>query len=131
MNSIRYNCPGKPYAQVYKKVSLTISPFNRENKVMTEELVSSNLLYFQKIVWPKKTKPRKNGITPNRNTNKLLHDLDKVDDIKFKLGLYSKYLRIVTHASITPKPIRSYLCSNMAKCYSIVYSRSATNAPNI
>ncbi len=40
MNIIRYNCPANPSAHVYKNVSLTISPFNNENKVITDELVS-------------------------------------------------------------------------------------------
>jgi hypothetical protein len=88
---------------------LTISPFSKENNVTTDELVSSNLLYFQKIVCPRKTKPKKTGITPNRKTSRLLHDLERVADIRFKLGLYSRYLRIVTHESITPRPINSYL----------------------
>ncbi|MFM7857987.1 MAG: hypothetical protein ACKO96_40240, partial [Flammeovirgaceae bacterium] len=78
-----------------------------------------------------KTKPKKNGITPSRNTNRLLQDLDKVEDIKFKLGLYYKYLRIVTQANMTPNPIRSSLCSKIDRCYYIVYSKRATKAPNI
>ncbi len=88
MKRIRYICPGSPYAQVSRKVSFTISPFNKANKVMTEELVSSNLLYFQKIVCPRNTKPKKKGMTPRRKTKRLLHDFDRVADIKFKLGLY-------------------------------------------
>lgn len=84
---------------------------------MTDELVSSNLLYFQNIVCPKNTNPKKNGITPNKNTKRLLQDFDKVADIKFKLGLYSRYFKIVTQASITPKPINSSLCSKIANFY--------------
>jgi len=40
MNIIKYICPGRPSAHVYKNVSLTISPFNNENRVITDELVS-------------------------------------------------------------------------------------------
>jgi hypothetical protein len=39
MNIIKYIWPIMPYAHVYKKVSLTISPFNKENNVIAEELV--------------------------------------------------------------------------------------------
>jgi hypothetical protein len=74
-------------------------------------------LYFQKIVCPRKTKPKKKGITPSKNTSKLLHDLAKVADIKFKLGLYSKYFKIVIQANITPKPTKSYLSSKIASLY--------------
>jgi len=77
---------------------------------MTDELVSSNLLYFQKIVCPKNTNPKKNGITPSKNINKLLQDFDKVDVIKFKLLEYSRYLRMVIQASMTPNPIKTSLC---------------------
>lgn len=89
---------------------MTISPLRREKRVITEELVSSNLLYFQKMVWPRKTKPRKNGITPSKKISKLLHDFPKVADIRFKFGLYSKYLSMVIQASMTPRPTKSYLC---------------------
>lgn len=62
------------------------------------------------MVWPRNTKPRKKGMTPSKKTNRLLHDLDRVADMRLRLGLYSRYLRIVTQASITPRPISSYLC---------------------
>lgn len=84
---------------------------------MTEELVSSNLLYFQKIVCPKNTNPKKKGITPSKKTKRLLQDLAKVADIKFKFGLYSKYFKIVIQANITPKPTKSYLSSKIASLY--------------
>ena len=102
---------------------------SKENSVITEELVSSNLLYFQKIVWPKNTNPRKKGITPNKNTNRLLQDLAKVADIKFKLGLYYKYFSIVIHANMTPKPTNSYLSSKIVSLYSIPNYRIDTTAP--
>lgn len=59
------------------------------------------------MVWPKKTKPKKKGITPSRKTSRLLHDLERVADMRFKFGLYYRYLRMVTQASITPRPISS------------------------
>ncbi len=37
-------------------------------------------------------------------------DFDKVDVIKLRLFEYYKYFKIVIHASITPNPIKSYLC---------------------
>lgn len=87
-----------------------MSPLRREKRVMTEELVSSNLLYFQKIVWPRKTKPRKKGMTPSKKISRLLQDFPRVADIKLRLGLYSRYFRIVIQANITPSPTRSSLC---------------------
>ncbi len=71
------------------------------------------MLYFQKIVCPKKTNPKKNGITPNKNINKFPYDFDSVDVIKFKLLEYYKYFNIVIHANITPNPINTYLCWNI------------------
>ena len=118
-----------PSAQVYKKVSLTISPLSRENKVITEEEVSSNLLYFQNIVCPRNTKPKKNGITPRRNMIKLFHDLERVAVMMFRLLVYSRYLKIVIHASITPKPIRTSLCSKINKLAAMASSSVATRAP--
>ena len=96
---------------------------------MADELVLSNLLYFQKIVWPRKTKPRKNGITPNRNINRFPHDLLKVAVIKLRLLLYWRYISIVIQANITPNPMRNYLCSNMIKLVEMSSSRNATSAP--
>jgi hypothetical protein len=70
-------------------------------------------------------------MTPKRNTNRLLQDLAKVADIKLRLGLYYKYLRIVIQANITPKPTSSSLSSKIVSCYSIPCSSSDTTAPNI
>ncbi len=107
-----------------------MSPFNNENKVTTDELVSSNLLYFQKIVCPKNTNPKKNGITPSKNIKRLLQDLDSVDVIKFKLFEYSRYFKIVIQANMTPNPINTYLCLKMINYVKIKLSKMATKAPN-
>ncbi len=61
------------------------------------------------MVCPRNTKPKKKGMTPSKNTNRLLQDLDSVEDIRFKLGLYSRYLRMVIQANITPNPMRCSL----------------------
>ncbi len=83
------------------------------------------------MVCPKNTNPKKNGITPSRKTRRLLQDLDKVADIKLRLGLYYRYLRIVTQASITPNPINNSLCSKIAKFYYITSYSKETSAPKI
>ena len=106
-----------------------MSPFKREKRVIADELVLSNLLYFQKIVWPKKTNPKKKGITPSKNINKFPHDLLKVAVIKFKLLLYWRYFNMVIQANITPKPIKNYLCSKMINFAEINSSKNATSAP--
>jgi len=69
-------------------------------------------------------------MTPSKNINRLLQDLARVADIKFRLGLYSRYLRIVAQASITPNPISNSLCSKIANFSSIPVYKRATNAPN-
>lgn len=81
------------------------------------------------MVWPKKTKPRKKGITPSKNINKLFHDLDRVEVMRFKLFEYSRYLRMVIQANMTPKPMKTYLCLKMTNSVTIKPSRRATKAP--
>ena len=83
------------------------------------------------MVCPRNTKPKKKGMTPSKNTNKLLQDLDSVEDIRFKLGLYSRYLRMVIQANITPNPMSSSLWAKIASCSSIPYYNNATKAPKI
>lgn len=81
------------------------------------------------MAWPKKTNPRKKGMTPSKNIKRFPQDLLKVAVIKFRLLLYCRYFNIVIQASITPNPIKNYLCSKMIKFVEMISSRKATNAP--
>lgn len=69
-------------------VSLTISPLLNENNVTIVVVVSSNLEYFQKILYPRNTNPKKKGSTPSRNMKILEEAFCRVVVIKLTFLLY-------------------------------------------
>lgn len=96
---------------------------------MTELLVSQNLLYFQKMHCPRKTKPKKKGMTPIMNIMRLPQAFDNVDVIRFRFWLYSRYFSMVIQANIAPKPINVSFLSNTSSLLLIDQLSMATTAP--
>lgn len=84
---------------------LTMSPLARANRVKILFRVVENLSNLQKIHYPRNTKPKKKGSTPNMNIMILELAIRRVLVIKLIFGLYSKYFNIINQATIQPKPI--------------------------
>lgn len=88
IKTIKKIYPSIPSAQVSMKTSFTISPLLNEKRVMIEAVVSSNLVYFQNIHYPKNTNPKKKGRTPRRNMKILDEAFCIVEVIRLTFLLY-------------------------------------------
>ena len=87
------------------QIPLTISPLAKENRVSILFKVLENLSNRQNKHYPRNTNPKKNGRTPNMNIK--IFELANLRVLVMRLifGLYSKYLSIISHAIIQPRPI--------------------------
>ena len=100
-------CPRMPTDQVSPKVSLTISPFERANRLSILFKVLEKRSNLQNRHYPRKTNPKKKGSTPNINMNMFVLANLNVLVIRLILGLYSRYLSIINQAAMHPNPIKA------------------------
>jgi len=89
------------------KKPLTMSPFDNANKVRMLFSVVEKRSKRQKMHCPRKTNPKKKGRTPSINIKRFVLANLRVLVIKLMFGLYSRYLSIMSHATMQPSPIRA------------------------